>query len=149
MFGLGAGFWLLILVVVLVPVALNAYREYTRTAGKEVSLGRADRRCLACGYQGRMKTWLGNYSVPQFIALLGFLFFFIPGLIFIAIISGKYKCPSCGTIGKNQPLSDASQIKKADQLKTIDQDTHPCPYCAETIKKAAVICRYCQRALSS
>lgn len=59
------------------------------------------RKCLQCGYIGQMKTWLRNYNFPQFIAVLGLLFYLIPGLIFIAWGWGKYKCPSCGALAKN------------------------------------------------
>jgi predicted RNA-binding Zn-ribbon protein involved in translation (DUF1610 family) len=73
------------------------------------------RSCLACGYEGEMKTWLLNNSAPQFVALLGLLFFFIPGLIFITLSWGKYKCPRCGALGKNQPISDVINFKQQEQ----------------------------------
>jgi hypothetical protein len=60
------------------------------------------RKCLACGHEGEMKTWLSNYNVPKFIVIVGFLLGYIPGLIFLAIYWGEYKCPSCGSIGKNR-----------------------------------------------
>ncbi|MDD2581321.1 MAG: hypothetical protein PHR66_04920 [Desulfuromonadaceae bacterium] len=63
------------------------------------------RKCLICGHEGEMKTWLSNYNVPKLIAVAGFLLGYIPGLIFLAIYWGKYKCPLCGAIGKNQEIS--------------------------------------------
>ena len=69
--------------------------------------GRSVRKCLACGHEGEMKTWLSNYNAPKLIAVAGFLLGYIPGLIFLAIYWGKYKCPGCGAVGKNQPTSDA------------------------------------------
>lgn len=65
------------------------------------SIGANDRKCLQCGYIGEMKTWLRNYNFPQFVAILGLLFWLIPGLIFITWGWGKYKCPSCGALAKN------------------------------------------------
>ena len=64
--------------------------------------GKGNRRCLICGYKGPMKTWLSNYSLPQLIALIGLLCYFIPGVIFILWGWGKYKCPDCGALGKNK-----------------------------------------------
>lgn len=49
-----------------------------------------------------MKTWLGNYMQPQLIALIGLLFYVVPGLIFCIWAWGKFKCPRCGTIGKSE-----------------------------------------------
>jgi hypothetical protein len=63
------------------------------------------RKCLACEHEVEMKTWLSNYIAPKLIAVAGFLLGYIPGLIFIAIYWGKYKCPSCGAVGKSQPIS--------------------------------------------
>lgn len=64
-----------------------------------------DRMCFKCNYKGPMKTWLRNYNPPQFIALVLLMFYVIPGIIFIAWGWGKYKCPQCGTIDNNAPIS--------------------------------------------
>jgi hypothetical protein len=62
------------------------------------------RRCLQCGHVGEMKTWLRNYNLPQFIAILGIIFYIIPGVIFIASGYGKYKFPTCWAVAKNVKL---------------------------------------------
>jgi hypothetical protein len=67
--------------------------------------GICNRKCLTCGYEGEMKTWISNYTVPKLIVVAGFLLGYIPGLIFLAIYWGKYKCPSCESIGKSQQIS--------------------------------------------
>lgn len=64
------------------------------------------RTCLTCGHEGEMKTWLSNYNAPRLIAIAGFLLGYLPGLIFLAFYWGKFKCPSCGAIGKNKPLGE-------------------------------------------
>jgi predicted RNA-binding Zn-ribbon protein involved in translation (DUF1610 family) len=61
------------------------------------------RRCTTCGFQGQMKTWLRNYSGPQFLAILLLLLYVLPGIVFIAWGWGKYKCPNCGKVGENVP----------------------------------------------
>jgi len=66
--------------------------------------GSTDRQCSACGYEGDMKTWISNYKAPKFYFILGFICGYIPGLIFLAFYWGKYKCPSCGVIGKSQQI---------------------------------------------
>lgn len=68
--------------------------------------GNSVRKCLACGHEGEMKTWLANYTVPKLIAVAGFLLGYIPGLIFLGVYWGKYKCPGCGVVGKSQLLRE-------------------------------------------
>ncbi len=62
------------------------------------------RKCHQCGYVGSMKTWLSNYNFPQFVAIIGLLFYLLPGIIFVAWGWGKHKCPSCGAVAKNSPV---------------------------------------------
>lgn len=64
------------------------------------------RKCLVCGFEGPMETWLRNYSLPQLITLILLLFYLIPGIIFIAWGWGKCKCPRCGALGKNMVLDN-------------------------------------------
>ena len=66
------------------------------------------RKCLTCGHQGEMKTWLSNYNTPRFLVIAGFMLGYIPGLIFMALYWGKYKCPSCGGVGKNFQIKDSN-----------------------------------------
>jgi hypothetical protein len=107
---------IVILLFVLVggSIAFSAWKkskvpDYSRSDEKpDVSdNGCCVRKCLACGHEGEMKTWLSNYNAPKCIVIAGFLLGYIPGLIFIALYWGKYKCPSCGAVGKNQPVKDA------------------------------------------
>jgi hypothetical protein len=70
----------------------------------DLAHGGCIRKCLACGYEGEMKIWLSSFTAPKLIAVAGFLLGYIPGLVFLAIYWGKYKCPSCMSIGKNQQI---------------------------------------------
>ncbi len=66
--------------------------------------GSSDRKCLNCGFEGGMKTWIPNYKAPKFYFVLGFICGYIPGLIFLALYWGKYKCPKCGAVGRNKQI---------------------------------------------
>lgn len=92
-------------------IAFSAWKNNT-SPDKSQSVDKHDdldqcscvRKCLACGHDGEMKTWLSNYTAPKLIAVAGFVLGYIPGLIFLAIYWGKYKCPSCGVVGKSQQI---------------------------------------------
>lgn len=66
------------------------------------------RKCLACGHEGEMKTWLSHYTAPKCLVVAGLLLGYIPGLIFIAYYWGKFKCPGCGAVGKNRPAESGA-----------------------------------------
>ena len=63
------------------------------------------RSCAVCGYQGEMKTWISSELSPKILLVLGFLLGYVPGLIFLVMYWGKYKCPACGKVGKNTPCA--------------------------------------------
>jgi hypothetical protein len=69
--------------------------------------GHCYRKCLSCGFEGCMKTWIANYTAPKFIVLAGFVLGYLPGLAFLAFYWGKHKCPGCGDVGKSQQIGDA------------------------------------------
>src|ERR1035437_2624625 len=95
-------------------IAFSAWKKNT-SSDRSQSVAKHDgpdngscvRKCLACGHVGEMKTWHSNYMAPKFIVIAGFLLGYIPGLIFLAFYWGKYKCPSCGAVGKSQQIGDA------------------------------------------
>lgn len=100
-----------IFVIVGGSIAFSAWKKSKATdsaqsaAGYDDSeSGRSVRTCLACGHEGEMKTWLAHYTVPKCIVIAGFLLGYLPGLVFLAFYWGKYKCPACGAIGKNQQI---------------------------------------------
>lgn len=73
------------------PTSQPAQHEFTGQPGEQ--------KCLKCGYQGQMKTWLSSGGA-KLIAIVLFLCYIIPGVIFVAYFWNKYKCPRCGAIGE-------------------------------------------------
>jgi len=81
----------------------NPSLPQTNTLTGDVAISRVstDRLCESCGFKGPMKTWLRNYSQPQFIALLLTALWVFPGVIFVSWMWGKFACPRCGKVGGN------------------------------------------------
>jgi hypothetical protein len=107
------GIVILLFIIVGGSIAFSAWYRYksqhaSPAVGKHTALddGSAERRCLACGYEGEMKTWIGNYKAPKFYFVLGFICGYLPGVIFLALYWGKYMCPNCGAVGKNRHIRD-------------------------------------------
>lgn len=96
------------------------------------------RRCLQCGYVGDMRTQLSHF-LPFMLALILLCFYIIPGLIFIVVYWGKFKCPQCGALDKNIPPKTTYEPMYPEEKK--------CRFCAEMVKKEAVICKHCKMAL--
>ncbi|CAB5507887.1 hypothetical protein [uncultured Gammaproteobacteria bacterium] len=74
--------------------------ESTTTSSSKFTGKPGEHKCINCGYQGKMKTWLGNYMAPQVITLLLLLFYIVPGIIYMIVFWNKNKCPKCGAVGK-------------------------------------------------
>ncbi|MEI6305200.1 MAG: hypothetical protein WCP33_00105 [Deltaproteobacteria bacterium] len=100
-----------IFIVVGGSIALSAWKknDHQSTSTKSEENLCHIRKCIVCGHEGEMKTWIANYSVPKIITFIGFLLGYVPGLIFLAVYWGKYKCPTCGAIGKNSRLPEANE----------------------------------------
>ena len=75
----------------------------TLSAQSEPQAKPGDRKCLKCGFVGKMDTWLRNNIGPQFIFIFLLCIYVIPGLIFLAWGWGKYKCPRCGAVDNSAP----------------------------------------------
>jgi predicted RNA-binding Zn-ribbon protein involved in translation (DUF1610 family) len=134
MFGIGVPeFTILLIILIIIAFALKIMK-----LGKSSSANReSQRKCLSCGYEGEMKTWLGNYNSPQLLSVVLLFVYVIPGLLFISWAWGKKKCPNCGALDKNAPLVVYKKVMDAKD------DTRSCPFCAETIKSKAIVCRFC------
>lgn len=134
MFGFSAKELIVALCILLFVYAISRYKK--QTLEEKAGYKPADyRKCLICNNTAYMKTWF-DHLLPLLAAIVLLCIYVIPGLIFIWWGWGKYRCPNCGALGKNV-ITD----KNAAASEKL------CPFCAETIKRDAIVCKHCGRDL--
>lgn len=98
---------------------------------------------LLCGILGA--AMLSGYNKAGTGFLLGLLLGPF-GLLFALLIRSNAK--SAEEKKKHEEQIEAMTSKSTNSESTDQSDTKECPFCAETIKKKAKFCRYCNKELS-
>lgn len=102
--------------------------------------------CRTCGHRGPAKTVTGGNLAIEIILWLCFI---VPGLIYsIWRLSSRHQaCKSCGSREVIPIDAPAAVLANKPDAVTSGGDTKLCPFCAETVKKAAVVCKHCGKAI--
>lgn len=121
------------------PTVIRNYKgKQQGDAGKAYE---AEARLLStAGYRATSQSWApGQWGAGAFI-LAVLLFFVLVGiLVFIYMILVKPE----GTLTVTYALAPAAVASGVARAASEADDTKVCPRCAETVKAAALVCRYC------
>lgn len=98
---------------------------------------------ILCGILGA--AMLSSYNKAGTGFLLGLLLGPL-GLLFALVVRSNAKSEE--EKKKHEEQMEAMNALASKQESESSEDTMECPYCAETIKKKAKICRFCNKELS-
>jgi len=89
-----------------------------------------------------VSAWASSKGRSEFKAfVIAFLLSPLVGFIVVAFLHNKKREERDANLARM--TAEATGKATAEALAAVTQDGRPCPKCAETIKKAAVVCRYC------
>lgn len=104
------------------------------------------RYCRACGYSGPTRSVVSGHILIEIVLWCALI---VPGLIYSIwrVTSRHLVCTSCGSSNVIPPETPVARLGTAEFATELTEEATTCPFCAETIKKAARVCKHCGRDL--